>query len=47
VIKFFPILETAYNLTKELSHEELEPKNIWSLDEVAFKVHDKKSICHD
>ena len=44
ITKFFHILETAYNLTKELSHEEIEPKNIWSLDEVGFKVNDQKNL---
>ena len=29
-------------MTKELSSQEIDPKNIWSLDEVGFKLNDAK-----
>ncbi len=38
VEQFFEILETGYSLAKELSNQKIDPRNIWSLDEVAELV---------
>jgi len=44
VMKFFNILDTAYNLVRELSGNEIDPRNIWSVDEVGFKLNDQKNL---
>ena len=44
VQKFFEILKTAYNLAEEISQRPIDPKNIWSLDEVGFKLNDMCNI---
>ena len=36
---FFQVLKTSYRLSEELSEKKLDPKNIWSLDEVGFRLN--------
>lgn len=44
VQKFFDILKTAYGMTEELSGKPINPRDIWSLDEVGFKLNDNKNM---
>lgn len=37
---FFTVLGEAYTICKELSQEEIHPKNIWAIDEVGFRLSD-------
>ena len=39
VQRFFAVMETAYSLSQDLSGVEINPRNIWSLDEVGFKLN--------
>jgi len=44
IYKFFDILEAAYGLVKDFTKNEIDPRNVWSLDEVGFKLNDSKDL---
>lgn len=44
VSQFFEIIGNTYSIIEELSGYEIDPKNIWSLDEVGFKLNDAKNM---
>lgn len=45
IIRFFAILEDAYKLPKKLTDFELEPRNVWSMDEVGFLLSESANYC--
>lgn len=44
VSQFFERLLNAYELVQEISSQPIDPKNVWSLDEVGFRMDDMKNI---
>lgn len=44
VNQFFDILEKVYNLSEELSEGPMLARNVWSLDEVGFRLNDTKNL---
>jgi len=44
ILQFFDVLEAAYGLVKDFTKKEIDPKDIWSLDEVGFKLNDSKNL---
>jgi len=42
--KFYDVLAAAYGLVKDFTKKDIDPRNVWSLDEVGFRLNDAKDL---